>query len=87
MRLRRLCLAIFALRLFLREPISFSDLRSRSNHLIRHVATPFFAVAKIGLLSAPDARALVHQGKVEGNRLCFDVENTVPVLERALIVT
>jgi hypothetical protein len=42
MRLRRLCLAIFAFRLFLREPIQISRLRkSRFNHLTRSIATAF----------------------------------------------
>jgi hypothetical protein len=39
MRLRRLCLAIFALRLFLREPIQVFQIREPAfNHLICHVA-------------------------------------------------
>src|SRR6266496_6332993 len=42
MRLRRLCLAIFAFRLFLREPIQFFQSRNvRFNHLIHRVATRF----------------------------------------------
>ena len=40
MRLRRLCLAIFAFRLFLREPIQLIC-EARVNHLIRRIATQF----------------------------------------------
>ena len=41
-RLRRLCLAIFAFRLFLREPIQISRVhKSRFNHLTRSIATAF----------------------------------------------
>jgi hypothetical protein len=39
-------LAIFALRLFLREPIQVVQIREPGfNHLIRRVATHFFAAA------------------------------------------
>ena len=51
MRLRRLCFAIFALRLFLREPIQFFCSReSRFNHLMRRVATYFFCCDIEGFL-------------------------------------
>ena len=44
MRLRRLCLAIFALRLFFKEPIQVFRIREPGfNHLIRRIATEFFA--------------------------------------------
>jgi len=38
MRLRRLCLAILAFRLFLREPIQLIR-EARFKHLISHIAT------------------------------------------------
>src|SRR5256885_12514884 len=51
MRLRRLCLAIFALRLFLREPIQiFQICEFRFNHQMRYNATRFSHCSVTSLL-------------------------------------
>ena len=64
-RLRRLCLAIFAFRLFLREPIQISRLhKSRFNHLTRSIATAF----PRGIATDVTRIAFQHRARKQSNR-------------------